>query len=174
MVPIQDIPQLLKWAREVPPEIDLALKRFQEALSSGAGPWDKAWDVCHAYKLGPSSPSFFYVPLFYFAPRNGCKVCVNIYICIYIVRVLYLRYRRPPVTTQQTWARPTPPVAKCVESGTRCQGRPHHSRPGRTGAMHPKGVLREWTMPHGPGNRTTDQDVPLRKCHIMWDPPDRT
>jgi hypothetical protein len=38
--PIQDIPQLSKSAQEVLPAVDLTFKRLQEALASGAGPWD--------------------------------------------------------------------------------------------------------------------------------------
>jgi hypothetical protein len=40
LLPIQDIPQLPKSAQKVLPVIDLILKRFQEALASGASPWD--------------------------------------------------------------------------------------------------------------------------------------
>jgi hypothetical protein len=40
MMPIWDIPQLLKRAREVLSAVDLALKHLQEALASGASLWD--------------------------------------------------------------------------------------------------------------------------------------
>jgi hypothetical protein len=40
MLPIQDIPQPPKSAREVLPAADLVLKRLQEVLASGTGPWD--------------------------------------------------------------------------------------------------------------------------------------
>jgi hypothetical protein len=40
MLPIKDIPQLSKSAREVLPAVGLILKRLQEALASSAGPWD--------------------------------------------------------------------------------------------------------------------------------------
>jgi hypothetical protein len=40
MLPIQDIPQLLKIAREVLPVVHLILKRLQEELASSAGLWD--------------------------------------------------------------------------------------------------------------------------------------
>jgi hypothetical protein len=39
MLLVQDIPQLLKSAREVLPAVDLILKRLQEALASSASPW---------------------------------------------------------------------------------------------------------------------------------------
>jgi hypothetical protein len=39
MMPVQDIAQLPKWAREVLPVVDLVLKCLEEALASGAGPW---------------------------------------------------------------------------------------------------------------------------------------
>jgi hypothetical protein len=40
MLPIQDIPQLLKLAQEVLSVVDLVLKHLQQALASGVGPWD--------------------------------------------------------------------------------------------------------------------------------------
>jgi hypothetical protein len=40
MLPVQNIPQLLKSAREVLPAFDLILQRLQEELAFGAGPWD--------------------------------------------------------------------------------------------------------------------------------------
>jgi hypothetical protein len=40
MLLIQDVPQLLKSAREVSPVAALVLKRLQEALASCTGPWD--------------------------------------------------------------------------------------------------------------------------------------
>jgi hypothetical protein len=40
LMPVQDIPQLPKSAREVLPVVDLVLKCLQEALASGVGPWD--------------------------------------------------------------------------------------------------------------------------------------
>jgi hypothetical protein len=40
MLPIQDISQLLKSAREVLPAVDLVLRCLQEALASGVGLWD--------------------------------------------------------------------------------------------------------------------------------------
>jgi hypothetical protein len=40
MLPILNIPQLLKSAQEVLPVIDLVLQRMQEVLASGVGPWD--------------------------------------------------------------------------------------------------------------------------------------
>jgi hypothetical protein len=40
MLPVQDIPQLPKLAREVLLVADLILKRLQEALASGAIPLD--------------------------------------------------------------------------------------------------------------------------------------
>jgi hypothetical protein len=39
-LPIKDIPQLLKSAREVLSMADLILKLLQEVLASGTGPWD--------------------------------------------------------------------------------------------------------------------------------------
>jgi hypothetical protein len=40
LLPVQDIPQLTKSAREVLPAVDLVLKRLQEALASDADTWD--------------------------------------------------------------------------------------------------------------------------------------
>jgi hypothetical protein len=40
MLPVQDIPQLLKIAREVLPVVDLILKRLREVVASSIGPWD--------------------------------------------------------------------------------------------------------------------------------------
>jgi hypothetical protein len=40
MLPIQDIPQLTKSAREVLLVVELLLKRLQEALASGTNQWD--------------------------------------------------------------------------------------------------------------------------------------
>jgi hypothetical protein len=40
MLPVQDISQLLKSAREVLPMTDLVLKHLQEVLASGTGPCD--------------------------------------------------------------------------------------------------------------------------------------
>jgi hypothetical protein len=40
LLPIQDIPQLLKSDREVFHVVDLILKHLQEALAFGVGPWD--------------------------------------------------------------------------------------------------------------------------------------
>jgi hypothetical protein len=40
LLPIEDVPQLPKIAREVLSVVDLILKRLQEALAFGDGPWD--------------------------------------------------------------------------------------------------------------------------------------
>jgi hypothetical protein len=40
MLPIQDIPQLPKTAKEVMPVVNLILKRLQEALAFDTSPWD--------------------------------------------------------------------------------------------------------------------------------------
>jgi hypothetical protein len=40
ILPVQNIPQLPKSAREVLPAVDLILQCLQEALASSTGPWD--------------------------------------------------------------------------------------------------------------------------------------
>jgi hypothetical protein len=40
LLPIEDIPQLLKTAQEVLPAVDLILKCLQEEMASNADPWD--------------------------------------------------------------------------------------------------------------------------------------
>jgi hypothetical protein len=85
MTPVKDIPQLLKWAWEVLSVVDLVLKHLQEALAFGAGLWDSAWDGHYARNFRPSTSSLFRFPHFYFALRNGYKICVNIYIYIIIL-----------------------------------------------------------------------------------------
>jgi hypothetical protein len=59
MLPIQGIPQLPKSVREVLPVVGLVLEHLQEALASGAGPWDYAWAGCHARGFGSSASSSF-------------------------------------------------------------------------------------------------------------------
>jgi hypothetical protein len=39
LLPIEDIPQLLKIAREVLPAVALILTRMQDTLASSIGPW---------------------------------------------------------------------------------------------------------------------------------------
>jgi hypothetical protein len=59
MLPIQDIPQLPKSAREVLSVVDLILKRLQEALSSGAGSLDYVLDGRHACDFRSFAPLLF-------------------------------------------------------------------------------------------------------------------
>jgi hypothetical protein len=40
LLPIEDIPQLLKTAQEVLPVVDLILKCLQEEMASNTDPWD--------------------------------------------------------------------------------------------------------------------------------------
>jgi hypothetical protein len=40
MLPVQDVPQLLKLGWEVLSTVDLILKCMQEAVASGTSPWD--------------------------------------------------------------------------------------------------------------------------------------
>jgi hypothetical protein len=40
LLPVEDIPQLLKTTQEVLPAVTLNLKHLQEALDSSADPWD--------------------------------------------------------------------------------------------------------------------------------------
>jgi hypothetical protein len=87
LLPIEDVPHLLKTAREVLPAFDLVLKCLQEALASSAGPWDGdlGWLLCS--RLRAVRPAALPLSLlFYFAPRSGCKILVKLYILIFLLR----------------------------------------------------------------------------------------
>jgi hypothetical protein len=78
--------QLPKSAQEVLPVVNLVLQRLQEALAFGTGPWDRVlgWPSCP--RLQVICPVVLLLSSFYFTPRNGYKIRVNIY--IYIIRMM--------------------------------------------------------------------------------------
>jgi hypothetical protein len=68
LLPIEDIPELPKTAREVLPMVVLILKCLQEALASGTGPWANLRGGHHAHDFMSSAPSLYCYPFFCFIP----------------------------------------------------------------------------------------------------------
>jgi hypothetical protein len=84
MLHIHDIPQLPKLAREALMVAGLILECLQEAQTSSASPWDRAWADHHGPGFGLSASSFFH-SLFLLPLRM-----IVIYILIYIYIFIYL------------------------------------------------------------------------------------